>query len=55
MTQFRRVLLNVSGDFLFGLSVAAALGLDGGLGGFLQRADVSLQRGRSFLVPRFFD
>jgi len=33
LEPFRRMLLGISGGFLFGLSVAAALGLDGLLGG----------------------
>src|ERR1700682_4654983 len=35
LEPYRRVLLGVSGGILFGLSVVAALGLDGWFGGFL--------------------
>jgi hypothetical protein len=49
-------LLGVSGGILFGLSVAAALGLDGWFGGFFGRV-LALVCGAvgGLLVPRFFD
>jgi hypothetical protein len=37
LEPYRRVLLGVSGGILFGLSVAAAFGLDGWFGGFFGR------------------
>lgn len=56
LEPYRRVLLGVSGGILFGLSVAAAFGLDGWLGGFFGRV-LALVCGAmgGFLVPRFFD
>jgi hypothetical protein len=56
LEPYRRVLLGVSGGILFGLSVAAALGLDGWLGGFFGRV-LALVCGAAggLLVPRFFD
>ena len=56
LEPYRRVLLGVSGGILFGLSVAAALGLDGWLGGFFGRV-LALVCGAvgGLLVPRFFD
>ena len=52
----RRVLPGVSGGVLFGLSVAAAFGLDGWLDGFFGRV-LALVCGAvgGILVPRFFD
>lgn len=56
LEPYRRILLGVSGGILFGLSVAAAFGLDGWLGGFFGRM-LALVCGviGGFLVPRFFD
>ena len=56
LEPYRRVLLGVSGGILFGLSVAAALGLDGWFGGFFGRV-LALVCGAigGLLVPRFFD
>jgi hypothetical protein len=56
LEPYRRVLLGVSGGILFGLSVAAAFGLDGWLGGFFGRV-LALLCGAigGLLVPRFFD
>jgi hypothetical protein len=56
LEPYRRVLLGVSAGILFGLSVAAAFGLDGWLGGFFGRvlALVCAVVG-GLLVPRFFD
>src|ERR1700692_664945 len=56
LEPYRRVLLGVSGGILFGLSVAAAFGLDGWVGGFFGRW-VWLGCGGigGLLVPRFFD
>src|ERR1700676_895377 len=56
LEPYRRVLLGVSGGILFGLSVAAALGLDGWFGGFFGRV-LALVCGAvgGVLVPRFFD
>lgn len=56
LEPYRRVLLGVSGGFLFGLSVAAAFGLDGWLGGYFGRV-LALVCGvvGGLLVPRFFD
>src|SRR6202166_3698526 len=55
LEPYRRVLLGVSGGILFGLSVAAAFGLDGWLGGFFGRV-LALVCGAvgGLLVPRFF-
>ena len=52
----RRVLPGVSGGVLFGLSVAAAFGLDGWLDGFFGRV-LALVCGAAggMLAPRFFD
>lgn len=56
LEPYRRVLLGVSGGILFGLSVAAAFGLDGWFGGFFGRV-LALVCGAvgGLLVPRFFD
>jgi hypothetical protein len=56
LEPYRRILLGVSGGILFGLSVAAAFGLDGWLGGFFGRI-LALVCGviGGLLVPRFFD
>jgi len=56
LEPYRRVLLGVSGGILFGLSVAAAFGLDGWLGGYFGRV-LALVCGAvgGLLVPRFFD
>ena len=56
LEPYRRILLGVSGGMLFGLSVAAAFGLDGWFGGFFGRmlALVCAVVG-AMLVPRFFD
>jgi hypothetical protein len=56
LEPYRRILVGVSGGILFGLSVAAAFGLDGWLGGFFGRI-LALVCGviGGFLVPRFFD
>jgi hypothetical protein len=56
LEPYRRVLLGVSGGILFGLSVSAAFGVDGWLGGFFGRI-FALVCGviGSLLVPRFFD
>jgi len=56
LEPYRRVLLGVSGGILFGLSVAAVLGLDGRFGGFFGRV-LALVCGAlgGLLVPRFFD
>jgi len=56
LEPYRRILLGVSGGILLGLSVAAALGLDGWLGGFFGRV-LALVCGAvgGLLVPRFFD
>ena len=56
LEPYWRVLLGVSGGILFGLSVAAALGLDGWFGGFFGRV-LALVCGAvgGLLVPRFFD
>jgi hypothetical protein len=56
LEPYRRVLLGVSGGILFGLSVVAALGLDGWFGGFFGRV-LALVCGAvgGLLVPRFFD
>lgn len=56
LEPYRRVLLGISGGILFGLSVAAALGLDGWFGGFFGRV-LALVCGAvgGLLVPRFFD
>jgi hypothetical protein len=56
LEPYRRVLLGVSGGTLFGLSVAAAFGLDGWFGGFFGRvlAIVCAVIG-GLLMPRFFD
>jgi hypothetical protein len=56
LEPYRRVLLGVSGGILFGLSVPAALGLDGWFGGFFGRV-LALVCGAAggLLVPRFFD
>jgi hypothetical protein len=56
LEPYQRVLLGVSGGILFGLSVAAALGLDGWFGGFFGRV-LALVCGAvgGLLVPRFFD
>jgi hypothetical protein len=56
LEPYRRVLLGVSGGILFGLSVAAVLGLDGGFGGFFGRVLALVCGGAGgLLVPRFFD
>ena len=56
LEPYRRILLGVSGGILFGLSVAAAFGLDGWFGGFFGRM-LALICGvvGGLLVPRFFD
>jgi len=56
LEPYRRILLGVSGGILFGLSVAAAFGLDGWFGGFFGRM-LALVCGvvGGLLVPRFFD
>ena len=56
LEPYRRVLLGVSGGILFGLSVAAAFGLDGWFGDFFGRV-LALVCGAvgGLLVPRFFD
>ena len=56
LEPYRRILLGVSGGILFGLSVAAAFGLDGWFGGFFGRI-LALVCGvvGATLVPRFFD
>jgi hypothetical protein len=56
LEPYRRVLLGVSGGILFGLSVAAAFGIDGWFGGFFGRV-LALVCGAvgGLLVPRFFD
>jgi hypothetical protein len=56
LEPYRRVLLGVSGGILFGISLAAALGLDGWFGGFFGRV-LALVCGAvgGLLVPRFFD
>jgi hypothetical protein len=56
LEPYRRILFGVSGGILFGLSVAAALGLDGWFGGFFGRI-LALVCGvvGAMLVPRFFD
>ena len=56
LEPYRRVLLGVSGGILFGLSVAAAFGLDSWFGGFFGRV-LALVCGAvgGLLVPRFFD
>ena len=56
LEPYRRILLGVFGGILFGLSVAAAFGLDGWFGGFFGRmlALVCAVVG-AMLVPRFFD
>jgi hypothetical protein len=56
LEPYRRVLLGVSGGILFGLSVAAAFGLDGWLGGFFGRVlALACAVVGGLLVPRFFD
>jgi hypothetical protein len=56
LEPYRRILLGVFGGILFGLSVAAAFGLDGWFGGFFGRI-LALVCGvvGATLVPRFFD
>ncbi len=56
LEPYRRILLGFSGGVLFGLSVAAAFGLDAWLGGFFGRV-LALVCGviGGLLVPRFFD
>jgi hypothetical protein len=54
LEPYRRVLLGVSGGILFGLSVAAAFGLDGWLGCFFGRV-LALLCGAIGGLPRFFD
>ena len=56
LEPYRRVLLGVSSGILLGLSVAAALGIDGWLGGFFGSV-LALVCGVAggLLVPRFFD
>jgi hypothetical protein len=56
LEPYRRVLLGVSGGILFGLSVAAAFGIDGWFGGFFGRV-LALVCGAvgGLRVPRFFD
>ena len=56
LEPYRRILLGVSGGFLFGLSVAAALDLDSLLGGFLARLlAFACAMAGGILVPRFFN
>ena len=56
LEPFRRILLGVSGGILVGLSLAALLGLDGPLGGFVGTV-LALICGLigGFIVPRYFD
>ena len=56
LEPYRRILLGVSGGLLFGLSLAALLGLDSLLGGFFGTI-LALVCGLigGFIVPLFFD
>ncbi len=56
LEPYRRVLLGISGGVLLGFSIAAALNLDGLLGGFFTSL-LALACGLlgGILVPRFFD
>jgi hypothetical protein len=56
LEPYRRILLGVSGGFLFGLAVAAALNLESLLGGFFARAlAFACGLAGGVLVPRFFN
>jgi hypothetical protein len=56
LEPYRRILLGVSGGFLFGLSLGFALGLDNVLGGVFTRAlAFACAIAGGMLVPRFFN
>lgn len=56
LEPYRRMLLGISGGILVGFSLAAALGIDGWMGGLLERL-MALAFGviGGVLVPRYFD
>lgn len=56
LEPYRRILLGVSGGFLFGLSLGFALGLDNVLGGVFTRAlAFACAIAGGMLVPQFFN
>lgn len=56
LEPYRRILLGVSGGFLFGFALAAALNLESVLGGFFARAlAFACGLAGALLVPRFFN
>jgi hypothetical protein len=56
LEPYRRILLGVSGGFLFGLSIGLALGLENLLGGFFARAlAFACALAGGIIVPRFFN
>jgi hypothetical protein len=56
LEPYRRILLGVSGGFLFGLSLGTALGLESVMGGLFMRAlAFACAIAGGILVPRFFN
>jgi hypothetical protein len=55
LEPYRRILLGVSGGFLFGLSLAAAFGVDSSLGGLFAALQIFCGIAGGLIVSLFFD